>query len=72
MIRRLPCSKCQDGAFLKDASGRKFPYEMGLSPSAFRTPGMPFSYKCLGCGSANKITKQAFFALPDLGLPPTR
>lgn len=70
-LRRLPCIKCPDGAFLKDGAGRKIVYEMGIAPSAFRTRGEAFRYQCLACGSKNSITKQAFFALPDLGLPPT-
>lgn len=73
MIRRLPCRNCPDGATLVDGRGRKIPYEIGISPSAFRTPGQPFKYDCLSCGKKGKgqtISKAAFYAIPDFGLGP--
>lgn len=80
MRRILPCP-VHGAAQLKDGSGKMFPYEMGIAPSAFLTPGKPFEYVCMGCarpaqregmtiknaGSGRlSITKTAFYALPDL------
>lgn len=80
MRRILPCSKCGT-AKLKTGDGKLIPYEMGVSPSAFRTPGARFEYVCLGCarpaqregmtiknaGSGrNSISKSEFFSLVDL------
>jgi len=72
MYRRLPCKNCPDGATLTDGAGRKIPYEISVHPSAFRTNGATFNYDCLGCGKkgrSQKITKAAFYALMDMGLP---
>ncbi len=68
MKRILPCPRC-NGAKLTDGAGKQIPYVMGLAPSAFRTPGVPFSYTCLGCKSKLQLTKMAFYALPDLDPP---
>lgn len=84
MKRALPCPNCGT-AKLRDANGL-VPYFMGLAPSAFGAPGMPFYYTCMACFrkpervgmtiknlSAGRlsITKREFYALPDLDAPPS-
>lgn len=83
MKRILPCQRCGT-AKLKDGQGKLIPYTMSLAPSAFRTPGMPFQYLCMGCmpkpssarGGAVQLrgslslSKMEFYALPDLDPPP--
>lgn len=78
MTRTLPCSNCGT-AWLKDAQARPIiPYTIGVTPSAFRTPGQTFEYDCQKCqrpvqvngkavggrGARQSISKQAYFALP--------
>lgn len=84
-LRRLPCNRCPEGAWLKDGTGKAVvPYLMGMAPSAFRTTGEAFEYDCQRCerfvhvngkptrsrAERQSISKRAFYALPDLEATP--